>query len=120
MLLLMSPMPAPLRALMLLWAIMQIALPPIAAVADSTASAAGLSAHAHVEDRSHGTCVPVHGSDCVLCQYLNGLAAQKGDSPPHLWFAPVPTDAARALIASRAVELRGLVVPRGPPVSRIG
>lgn len=116
----MSSPRAPLRAFMVLWAIVQIALPTVAAVADSSASAAGLAAHAHVEDRSHGTCVPVHGSDCVLCQYLHGLAAQRENSPPLPLLALASTEAARALAAPRAVELRGLPVPRGPPASPVG
>jgi hypothetical protein len=105
---------------MLLWAIVHIAVPTIAAVADSSESASRLAAHAHIEDRSHGTCVPVHGSDCILCQYLNGLAALKGNSPSGVLFALASAQAAGALVASRAVELRGLAIPRAPPARRVG
>jgi hypothetical protein len=113
-------MRAMFRALMLLWAIVQIAVPTIVAVADSSESATRLAAHAHVEDRSHGTCVPVHGSDCILCQHLNGLAALRSNSPAEVLFALATAQAAGALVASRAPELRGLSVPRGPPAIRVG
>ena len=110
---------APVRALMLLWAIVQIALPTAAVVADANASTAGFTAHAHVEDKSHRACVPVHGAECVLCQYLNGLATPANGSPAAAQIALVATPPARTLIEPRAIELRGLAIPRAPPV-RVG
>jgi hypothetical protein len=94
----------------------QIALPTVAVVADASASAAGLAAHAHVEDRSHRACVPVHSADCVLCQYLNGLATPANGALPAAEIALVATPPARAFVEPRAVELRGLSNPRAPPV----
>lgn len=104
---------------MLLWAMMQIALPTVAVIADAHASADGLTAHAHVEDKSRGACVQVHGSDCVLCQYLSGLAAPGNCVRVPAEIALAIAQPARALVQPGAIALRGLPSPRAPPV-RVG
>lgn len=103
------------RVLMLLWAIVQIALPTVAVVADAGASAAGVAAHAHIEDRSHGTCVPVHGADCVLCQFLTGCSTPLAHGAIEIELARTASIAIDDCALTRTIALRGLHAPRGPP-----
>jgi hypothetical protein len=112
----MSPKRGAFRAALLLWAVLQIALPVVASVADAGASTTGASARAHAEDTSRRSCVPVHGVDCVLCQYLSGCAAPLAHSASNAALALAPTIPVGTLDTLRAIELRGLPVPRGPPV----
>ena len=100
---------------MLLWAVLQIALPTLAVVADASASSTGVTARAHAEDTSRRSCVPVHGADCVLCQFLSGCAAPLAHSAANTQFALAPTIAVGAVDPLCAFELHGLSAPRGPP-----
>ena len=100
---------------MLLWAVLQIALPVIASVADARASTMSATARAHAEDTSRRSCVPVHGVDCALCQYLSGCTAPPGHSATSLAFTLGHTIDVGGIGTLRAMELRGLPVPRGPP-----
>jgi hypothetical protein len=111
----MSRMRGTVRVLMSLWAIMQIALPTVAVVADAGASAAGVAAHAHVEDRSHRACAPVHGADCALCQFLTGCSAPLAHGAVEIELARTASVAIDDRALSRTIALRGLHAPRGPP-----
>ena len=56
---------------MMLWAVLQLAAPTVAATADAQATAASAEAHAHVEARSGADCIRVHDTECVFCQLLS-------------------------------------------------
>ena len=112
----MSPLRGVLRAAILFWAVLQIALPTLIVVADADASTTGGAATAHVEDRSTRTCVQVHDAQCVLCQYLTGCTAPKGNGLASADIALAQARTVRPMVALRTVETRGIPVPRGPPV----
>ena len=67
----MSPRCAGLRALVLLWAALQLALPGVAALADGVSSRTSVHATAHVESSTERACIRVHEADCVFCQFLS-------------------------------------------------
>jgi len=112
----MSPLRGVLRAAILLWAVFQIALPTLAVVADGDASRVGDEARAHVEDASTRACIQVHDSQCVLCQYLTGCTAPKGNGLASADIALAQARAVRHVLAPRTVDTSGFPVPRGPPL----
>ena len=112
----MSSLRGVLRAADLLWAVFQIALPTLAVVADGDASRLGDEARAHVEDASTRACIQVHDSQCVLCQYLTGCTAPKGNGLASADIALAQARAVRHVLAPRTVDTSGFPVPRGPPL----
>ena len=59
------------RILLAAVAIVQMAAPPLAVVADARLIAgAGGAPQVHVEDHTQNGCRPVHPDDCALCQLL--------------------------------------------------
>lgn len=102
---------------MMLWAALQLAVPTLAVVADTAATTASAGAHAHVESKSDASCVRVHDSECVLCQFLSAGAAPaaSGIAAPsallvrqEISFAPATPDAGGTL---------GVSLPRAPPLA---
>lgn len=104
---------------MMLSAVLQLAVPPLAVAADAVATAESRGAHAHVESTSDSSCVRVHDAECVFCQLLSAGAAPAASPVPDLPPAAQVAQAERELAAPRRVALRGIAVPRAPPAVRV-
>ena len=103
------------RAIVLLWAALQIALPAVAAVADALASRTSVHATAHAESRTERDCVRVHEADCVFCQFLSASVAPASSPVPEI----TVRDAERVTrLAGGAPPQRrgGSANPRAPPL----
>jgi len=66
------------RAVWLLGAVLQLALPGAAAWADARLDAAGTHAAAHFESHTTKSCARIHAPDCALCHYLTAPALTGG------------------------------------------
>ena len=104
---------------MLLWAVLQLAVPPLAVAADAIATAESRGAHAHVEATSDASCARVHDAECVFCQFLSAGAAPAASPVPDLPAPPQVAQAVAELTAPRRAALRGIAIPRAPPALRV-
>ena len=102
---------------MMFWAVLQLAVPTVAVLADSAATAASVGAHAHVESRSDASCVRVHDAECVFCQLLSSGAAATGLAI----VAPIAAIARQENGFSPAIPdfggTSGVSFPRAPPLA---
>ena len=100
---------------MMVWAVLQLAAPTLAVVADAAATTASAGAHAHVEARSDGSCARVHDAECVFCQFLS-----TGATP-----AAPPIGTAMAIVVQQTIRFSATMpdaddaldisLPRAPP-----
>ncbi|MGH7656156.1 MAG: hypothetical protein ACREN6_16005 [Gemmatimonadaceae bacterium] len=106
------------RVLLAAVAIVQMAVPVLAVVADARLILdSGGPPQVHIEEHTHKSCRPVHPDDCVLCQFLTHFSAPRGTAPavPVAAASRRPTrDHASSLPASIA---RAQQRTRAPPVS---
>ncbi|MFL5560602.1 MAG: hypothetical protein ACJ79K_03920 [Gemmatimonadaceae bacterium] len=103
------------RAIVMLWAVLQLAVPTLAVSADAVATTASIGAHAHVEATTDASCIRVHDAECVFCQFLATGAAPAASPVPDV---PGVVDVAQAfdeLAAPHRGALRGIANPRAPP-----
>lgn len=108
----------PVRLLLSSIAIVQMAMPVLAVVADARLIAdAGGAPLVHIEDHTHKGCRPVHPDDCALCQLLTHFSAPRASAPA----VPVAANARGAASAPLSVApasiFRALERTRAPPVS---
>ena len=106
------------RGWVVLWALLQLALPTAATYADAMLERASVdTVFAHVESSTGATCQPVHAADCGLCHLVHNRVTPGG--------APscIPEFAAQRLLAPEthadapAAGARGwLALPRAPPL----
>jgi hypothetical protein len=108
----------PSRILLFAVAIVQMAAPALAVVADArlVANSAG-APQVHVEDHTQKSCRPVHPDDCALCQLLTHFSAPRASAPE----LPAAT-ASRCAMADGASQrpasiFRAQARTRAPPVS---
>jgi hypothetical protein len=106
------------RILLCGFAIVQMAAPALAAVADARLiSDAGGAPQVHVEDHTQKSCRQVHPDDCALCQLLTHFSAPRGSAPA----VPVGTTAGCAAFSQEALRpgsiARAQERSRAPPVS---
>src|SRR5256885_14796506 len=60
------------RVIVLLWATLQLALPPVLTVMDANlAAAVAGTVRVHVESTSTPDCHRAHRADCAFCQFLS-------------------------------------------------
>jgi len=104
-----------LRSAWGLFAALQLGLPGLAAWADARLEAASAGAKTHIESHSSPTCVRVHGSDCVLCQYLTGPAAASATVVLAVGWSATPALLASASLTGRIGPEVGLPQSRAPP-----
>lgn len=103
---------------MLVWAVLQFALPGVASYADALLERASTRAlGAHVEAHGSRTCPAVHPADCAICHIVHrssappvacmpvGIIARM--SIPHESGSPISTRWARGRVA----------LPRAPPLA---
>lgn len=70
------------RVLVSAVAIVQMAAPALAVVADARLIAdSGGAPQVHVEDHTQKSCRAVHPDDCALCQLLTHFSAPRGSAP---------------------------------------
>lgn len=106
------------RTLLTAVAIVQVAAPALAVVADARliADAAG-GPQVHVEDHTQKSCRPVHPDECALCQLLTHFSAPRAAAPE------VPSGTAAHCVVGSDAALRPASITRaqqrtrGPPVS---
>ncbi len=107
-----------MRVVALLFALVQLALPPFATVADAWQErASGAVAVPHAEGERSDSCVPPHGADCVLCQFLTAFAAPPRvatDAPAAAPPGIAPADTRVALLGALADPAAR---PRAPPTT---
>ena len=106
-----------IRVVMLLWAALQIALPPALTLMDANlASAAAGTVTSHIESTSTPACQRAHGADCAFCQFLsNCVGMTRAAVPARIASAAHlrPTAIQTSLGASAD---GGLPASRAPPV----
>jgi hypothetical protein len=73
------------RALTLVFAVAQFALPGALSVADGVAASGTSETIAHVEDIAHKQCKPPHTAECAVCRYL--ATGALGNSASQVGFA---------------------------------
>ncbi|MFI5233053.1 MAG: hypothetical protein ACHQSE_11155 [Gemmatimonadales bacterium] len=106
------------RVLLAAVAIVQMAVPVLAVVADAKIILdSGGAPQVHIEEHTQKSCRPVHPDDCVLCQLLTHFSAPRGSAP----VVPV-APASRCAAADDASLLpisitRAQQRTRAPPVS---
>jgi len=97
-------------------AIVQIAAPALAVVADARLIADG-APQVHVEDHTQRSCRAVHPDDCALCQLLTHFSAPRGSAPP----LPSQTSSRCAVREDSSLRpasiFRAQARTRAPPVS---
>jgi|GEM_PF-1694827 len=105
------------RALVILIAIVQMAMPAVASVADAWLNAQRPSElRVHAEDRTHANCARLYADDCVLCTFLAHCIP--GALPER---DAVPATAPRVPVGNLVPALQRRVAvlatrPRAPPV----
>lgn len=105
------------RVMLMLFAIVQMAMPSIASIADGWLRAQSpVEAVSHAEDKTRSNCVAVHADDCALCSVIAQCAPEVAAA-----FVPLdtPSDAAcsRRCVQSPPLHVGFLSVrPRAPPI----
>ena len=106
------------RILLSAVAIVQMAVPVLAVVADARFIVdSGGAPQVHIEEHTQKSCRPVHPDDCVLCQLLTHFSAPRGSAPS------IPVAAAsRCTVSDDASFLPASIAraqqrTRAPPVS---
>lgn len=87
------------RVAILLWAVLNLALPGAASLLDGLHGASAGTSYRHFEDTRSSSCASVHADDCTLCRYLT---QQAGDG-----FTPEQPQVIEAF-----GEAPGIVAPR--------
>lgn len=97
-------------------AIVQMAVPVVAVVADARLVAGGAPL-VHIEEHTQKGCRAVHPDDCVLCQLLTHFSAPRS-SGPTVPILPVARCAARRIASYTLTSIfRAHERTRAPPVS---
>ena len=104
------------RVVMMLWAVLQLAVPTLAVAADTAAMTASAGAHAHVESRSDASCIRVHDAECVFCQLLSAGAAPARFAIAATIAAMVTQESGFSPAMPDAAGARGASLPRAPPL----
>jgi len=113
----MRRLPTVLRALIGLFATIQVAAPAIVTFVDARLASASVgTSTVHVEDHTGGGCRPVHPDDCALCQLLS----QSGSSCVHVPGVPSSRIVRRGVGKNRVstVDRFAVALPRSraPPL----
>lgn len=99
-------------------AIVQMAVPVVAAVADArlVADSGGVPV-VHIEEHTQKSCRPVHPDDCVLCQLLTHFSAPRASGPAVPVSSPARCAARGAASYTLTSIFRAHDRARAPPVS---
>ncbi|MDB4892177.1 MAG: hypothetical protein JWL61_4032 [Gemmatimonadetes bacterium] len=106
------------RGYVIIWALLQLALPSAATYADAMLERAGVeTVFAHVESNTGATCQPVHAADCDLCHLVQNRISPGGAPtciPDFVEQRALPPDS--YIDASAAAARAWLALPRAPPL----
>jgi hypothetical protein len=106
------------RGWAIVWAVLQLALPPVATFADARLERESEADGAtHVEASSSATCPPVHAAECALCQFVSRASAPGEGAPCPIATSIVALPPAAARIARATSALSRLSPARGPPIA---
>ncbi len=97
-------------------AIVQMAAPALAVVADARLLADSGAPQVHVEDHTQKSCRPVHPDDCALCQLLTHFSAPRTSAPAVPSAASARRPACDDAILLPASIARAQQRTRAPPV----
>jgi hypothetical protein len=106
------------RGWMLLWALLQFALPTAASYADALLERTSANAQAsHVEATASLSCVAVHPADCALCQLVHRVGAvAHAQCAPDIVVQTAPPS--KTLVIGLPLSDRGRpALPRAPPAA---
>ena len=105
-----------MRVVALLFALLQLALPPFATVADARQErASGAVAVPHAEGERSDSCAAAHPAHCAICQFLTAAAspARAATAPPAAGHgAAAPED---SWVSAHGAQLTAGARPRAPP-----
>lgn len=104
----------PVRALTLLLAAIQFAVPAVVSVADGALAQSGRGSGMHVEDFGANRCKPPHSADCAICQFLSTVHSQTTSAAVAVISQHV-TDTPKAEIAQAVASDRHGFNSRAPP-----
>ena len=102
-----------LRIFALIWAVLQLALPTSAMLADASRAAAPPTRE-HVEDAPGRDCTPAHSPDCAICKHLS-VSAPEAPQPSPAFADGEGDGAARGRIPLASRTPAGDALPRAPP-----
>jgi hypothetical protein len=106
------------RVWAMVWAVLQLALPPVATFADARLeSESEAYGAAHVESSSSATCRPVHAAECALCQFVSRDSVPSDGASCPVAVPVVALPPATARVAGATSALSHLPPVRGPPVA---
>jgi hypothetical protein len=98
-------------------ALLQLALPAFATVADARAEAESHGAVAHVESHGSARCPRVHPADCVVCRVLaSGAAPSSSHALPVAIARAIAAEPTQLAVSCIATRLAGDPPQRAPPV----
>ena len=105
------------RAFWLVYAILQMALPGVASIADARLEAESIRERptSHAEEHGSPNCARVHPADCAFCRILSAAArpaASDSDSPVALLRIAPPSDGQADFARLSRLSTRS----RAPPV----
>jgi Protein of unknown function (DUF2946). len=102
---------------MLVWAVLQFALPSAAAYADALLERSSLHVlGGHVEEHGTKSCVQAHPADCAICQIVNRVGPMPLAIVPVGIVVRIATPYASPTVAA-ALSSRGrAALPRAPPL----
>lgn len=100
---------------MMLWAVLQLAVPTVAVAADAAATSASIEARPHVEATTDASCIRVHDAECVFCQFLSTGAAPSASPVPEMPPVAKVAPAMAELASPRRAAVHGIASPRAPP-----
>jgi hypothetical protein len=104
----------------LLWrvtALLQLLVPTVVSIADARLErdAASARAYTHVETTTTTDCVPVHTSDCALCQHVTTPLAKSQKPAPPASAARAEQPAIEFRVACDSPPAQRPTLPRAPP-----
>src|SRR5579862_261607 len=95
------------RALALLLAAIQFAVPAVVSVADGALAQSGRGSGMHVEDFGNNQCKPPHSADCAICQFLSTVHSQTTSTAVAVISQRVPSTPTAAIALAVASDRRG-------------
>jgi hypothetical protein len=105
------------RVWAIVWAVLQLALPPVATFADARLERESEAyGAAHVESSSSATCRPIHAAECALCQFVSHTSALADGAPGPIVVPAETLPPTAPWIGSATSALSQLRPARGPPI----
>jgi hypothetical protein len=106
-----------MRVLWRVTALLQLLVPTVVSIAEAKLERDARSARAfsHVEATTGKDCVPIHASDCALCQHLTTPLAKADKPAPPVCPARAERPAVNADARRVVADAKRPTLPRAPP-----